>query len=278
MKKLIVNLTIILFLFIVCTAANAVYTDSQSNLGLLHCDNSYTSWWPDTGYWLAIPDDTSSVRSACFPVLNMAVQTYDADESIPVFKTNSPYGGNYLSFDGATSTIKVIENPWLGDPTINLDLSFRWLGLPPAAGDNFAGLVWAYPWKCYFLNAGDNSNGVVRMLLIDENSPTGDIWAESSRLLTSNVWYDLHFRLFENFATVLIVGNPTDGYTTNTGAMSGYLIAESSYPIIIGNDFFGPTRFFHGDIDEIRWGWTIPEPATLGFLSLLGLAFLRKKS
>ncbi len=279
MKKIIVNLTIISFLTIISNSASAVYIDNPNNIALLHCDTAVTSFWPapnTNSYWLLTPDDNSSGRDACAPVLNMTNLfnsfTVMDPTTIPTFKPDSPYGGNYMHFNGKTDSVYVAGG-WLGDNSIELDVHFKWLGLPPLDGDNFAGIVWAYPWKCYFKNS-DNIHGYVQMLLW-----TGaPVWFPSSQttLLTSNVWYNLHFRLYEK-NMIMIIGNDSEGYTTNNAVLAGD-IDTTATQVIIGSDNFVPTRLFNGDMDEIKWGFVVPEPTLFLFLNFgFWIYYYRKK-
>jgi len=280
MKKTIINFTLISFLIFACGSANAVFSDIPNNIALLHCDTVVTSYWgaPNTNsYWLVTPDDNSSGRDACTPILNLT-NTFSSFEvmdpsTVPNFLPGSPYGGKYMHFNGLTDSVYVAGG-WLGDNSIGLDLSFRWLGLPPLDGDNFAGIVWAYPWKCYFRN-NDNTNGYIQMLLWT-GAPT---WFPATqgelKLLTSNVWYNLHFELYTN-AMTLIIGNATEGYKTNRTTLVGD-IDTTATQVIIGSDNFGPFRLFNGDMDEIRWGYEIPEPFLfiISYLSFI-IYYLRK--
>ncbi len=270
MKKIILNLTIISFLIIICNSAMAVYIDTPLNIGLLHCDTTVTSYWgaPNTNsYWLLTPDDNSSGRDACTPVLNMTNNfssfTVMDPTTIPTFKPDSPYGGDYMHFNGLTDSVYVAGG-WLGDNSVELDFSFRWLGLPDASegGDNYMGLVWAYPWKCYLMNRGDGEHGYINMLLW-----TGAPEWFQSQSLSSNVWYDVNFRLYEKNMT-LIIGNVSEGYTTNTGMLVGD-INQTATQVIIGSDNFVPTRLFNGDMDEIKWGYVIPEPMGIWIIGML---------
>jgi len=52
---------------------------------------------------------------------------------------------------------------------------------------------------------------------------------------------------------------------------------QSASRVTVGHGYWVPERVFNGDLDELRWGYIIPEPATFGLLSLLGLALLRRK-
>lgn len=269
MKKIIVYLTLISFLIIISNSAMAVYIDTPNNVALLHCDTTVTSYWvaPNTNsYWLITPDDNSSGRDACAPVLNLT-NTFNSftvmdPSTIPTFKPDSPYGGDYMHFNGLTDSVYVAGG-WLGDSSVELDFSFRWLGLPDALGDNYAGLVWAYPWKCYLMNSGNGSNGFINMMLY-----TGAAEWFPSQPLSSNVWYDVSFRLYENKTMVLIVGNSTDGYVTNNATLSGDLNLTATQ-VIIGSDNFGPTRLFNGDMDEIKWGYVVPEPMGIWIIGML---------
>ncbi len=264
MKKFIL-ITIILF---TCISANAVFVDHPSNVALLHCDDTQTNWWADaTNYWLVTPDDNSSGRTACEPILNMAFGAFNMDSNtIPAFVTNSPYGGKYLEFDGVNDSIYV-NNGWLGDDSVSLDFSFRWLGLPDPS-DNFAGIFGCVPWRCYLMDDG-TGNGFLNFLI----SP-GEVWlvtnAADMILLSSNVWYDVHFDWFEHNMK-MIVNNQTN---------SMYMPADldsSSGNLNIGYGFWVASRLFKGNLDEIRYGYVIPEPAIFGLLSLFSLALLRGK-
>ena len=74
----------------------------------------------------------------------------------------------------------------------------------------------------------------------------------------------------------MVIGNDSEGYMTETSTTTG-LLAPAVKDVIIGSDYFGPTRLYQGDLDEIQWGVGVPEPATFALLIVLGLAFLLKK-
>jgi hypothetical protein len=107
-------------------------------------------------------------------------------------------------------------------------------------------------------------------MLLWTGAPT---WFQSTqgelKLLTSNVWYHLHFELYTN-AMTLIIGNAAEGYKTNRTTLVGD-IDTTATQVIIGSDNFGPSRLFSGDMDEIRWGYELPEPCLfiIGYLSFL---------
>ena len=251
------------------------YVDNEYNRGLLHCDNVITNLWPDgTGNCLITPDDNSSGRQAVSPIMN-ASNSWEIerdDSTMPTFKTNSPYGGDYLAFDGNDSII--VTNAWSGGDNLDIDFNFRFNGLPSASGDNYAGMLWTYPVKAYLINDGDNIHGKVQMLVYD--AAENPHFLSSTKILNPDVWYRLSFSASNNNLKV-VVGNTSEGFTTDTSSATG-LLAPAVNDVIIGSDFFIPTRLFQGDLDEIRWGVVIPEPATLliGGL-LLGLAFLRRR-
>ena len=250
------------------------YTDNLYNRGLLHCDDVVTNLWPNgTGDCLITSDDNSSGRPAVAPILNTS-NNWDIgidNSTLPTFKTNSPYSGDYLEFDGS-DTIRV-TNAWHGGDNMDLDLSFRFNGLPPASGDNYAGMFWSYPVKAYLQNTGDDTYGKVMMLVYD--AAGNPHFFSSTKVLNPNVWYHLSFSASNNNLQV-VVGNDDEGYTTDTSSATGLLAPGDFNNVIIGSDFFVPTRLFQGDLDEIRWGVIIPEPTTLFAVLLLGFSFLRR--
>ena len=280
MKYLLEKITLLTFIIIVCNSASAVFTDIPNDLVLLHCDEVVTNWFGETqtnGYWLVTPDDNSSGRDANLAILNMTNfadaggSAFHMDNAtIPALMPGSPYGGNFFRFDKTNSSIFIWPG-WLGDNSVFLDFSFRWLGLPPADGDNYASVFGSLPWRCYFRNAGDNTNGFLQFLM-----EPGDVFFPSYNpiLLTSNVWYDVHFSWFNTNMT-LIVGNSTEGYFTNNEVMTENLDTSSSQ-VVIGYGLWLP-RHFVGDLDEIRFGWEIPEPISFGLISLFILALWYKK-
>jgi len=251
------------------------YTDNVYNRGLLHCDNVITNLWPNgAGDCFITPDDNSSGRPAVAPILNTS-NNWDIgidNSTLPTFKTNSPYSGDYLAFSGS-ETIR-ITNAWPGGDTLTLDLSFRFNGLPPASGDNYAGMFWSYPVKAYLRNSGDDTYGQVMMLVYDAAGSPHFFY--STKTINPNVWYHLNFSASNNNMQV-VVGNESEGFVTDTSSATGLLAPGGFTDVIIGSDFFGPTRLFQGDLDEIRWGVVIPEPTTLFAGLLLGLAFLRRR-
>ena len=249
------------------------YVDNQWNCGLLHCDAVVTNTWPGgSANCFITPDDNSSGRLAISPILNASNNWGIArdDSTMPTFKTNSPYSGNYLSFDGNASIIAT--NGWYGGDSMTLDLSFRFNGLPSLAGDNFMGLFTIVPVKAYIQNI-DDLHGKILMLMYDDNNNPHFFY--STKTLDSNVWYHLSFSISNNNAQV-VVGNESEGYVTDTTTIPS-LTESAVTDVIIGNSYYVPSRLFKGDMDEIRWGVVIPEPATLILLGVLGLAFYRKR-
>ncbi|RLD11226.1 MAG: hypothetical protein DRI44_04115, partial [Chlamydiae bacterium] len=254
------------------------YADTMFTRALIHCDSVVTNQWPAEGATncFVTPDDNSSGRSAVFPILNSTNVYYDTpigidDLTLPAFKTNSPYSGNYLFFDGGDAII--VTNSWTGGDSMFMDFAFRLHGLPSLSGDNYMGLLTTYPVKAYIRNI-DNVNGKVLMIIYDDAANPHFFY--STKTLSSNVWYHLSFSISNNNAQV-IIGNETGGYTTDKTTIPSLLQPDIT-DVIIGNSYFVPSRSLKGDMDEIRWGLSVPEPCYLSFIiyHLLFINHLRK--
>ena len=254
------------------------YVDNEFNRGLLHCNETITNLWPDGAADCFLnPDDNSSGRLAASPIMNASNDWGIArdDSTMPTLNTNSPYGGDYLAFDGNNSIL--VTNSWPGGDNLDLNLCFRFKDLPPHSGDNYAGLLWTLPVKAYLMADDDGVHGKVLMLVYDAASQPHFFY--SSKTINSNVWYYLGFSASNNILKV-IVGNEDEGYETSISSATGLLTPSVSVPfynVIIGSDYFGPTRLFHGDMDEVRWGVVIPEPFYLSFI-IYSLLFIIRKS
>jgi len=253
------------------------YVDNEFNRGLLHCNETVTNLWPDaSANCFLSPDDNSSGRLAASPIMNASNDWGIArdDSTMPTLNTNSPYGGDYLAFDGNDSIL--VTNSWPGGDNLDLNLCFRFTGLPPASGDNYAGLLWTLPVKAYLQNSGNDIHGKVLMLVYDAAGIPHNFY--SNKTINSNVWYYLGFSASNNILKV-IVGNEDEGYETRTSSATGLLTPSASVPfynVIIGSDYFGPARLFQGDMDEVRWGIVIPEPTTVIFMILICLGLFRR--
>ena len=252
------------------------YTDNIYNRGLLHCDSIVTNLWADgADNCFLTPDDNSSGRAAVAPILNASNNWGIArdDSTIPAFMTNSPYGGDYLVFSGGQSIL--ITNAWLGGDALTLDMSFRYNGLPPSSGDNYAGLFWTLPIKAYLRNDGDDTHAKLLMLVYDAAGNPHFFY--SSKTLSPNIWYQLSFSA-SNDNLQVSVGNDIEGFVSDTATATGLLAPGDFTHVILGSDYWGPTRLFHGDMDEVRWGTAVPEPYYLSFIiyCLLFINVLRK--
>ena len=269
MKNLLIKITLIALLVVACGTASAVYTDTLNNVGLLHCDTTNGVG----GGFINTPDDNSSGRAAIYPILNTS-NNWDIgvdNTTLPTLTAGSPYGGSYFAFDGG-DTIRA-TNAWLGGDAMQLNLSFRVNGLPSASGDNYAAMFWTYPVKAYMLNAGDDTHGLALMLVYD--AAGNPHFFGSTKTINQDVWYTLDFVASNGYSSV-IVGNDSEGFVTNVTSITG-LLAPAFTDLVIGSDFFGPTRLFQGDLDEIRYGLPIPEPFTFGLIGLLGLFAIKRK-
>jgi len=251
------------------------YVDNEFNHGLLHCNKMVTNLWPDgsTNCFIT-PDDNSSGRLAASSIMNASNDWGIArdDSTMPTLNTNSPYGGDYLAFDGNDSIL--VTNSWSGGDNMDLDLSFRFNGLPPIDGDNYAGLFWSLPVKAYLRN-DDDIHGKILMLVYDAAGSPHFFY--STKIIHSNVWYRLSFSASNNNLRV-VIGNENAGYITDTASVTGLLAPSASVPfynVIIGSDYFGPARLFHGDIDETKWGVIVPEP-TMFFMILICLGLIKR--
>ena len=250
MKNLIIKLSLITALVITCNTASAVFTDNTSLYVLMHCDAT------NQGYWLTTPDDNSTGRTANEPILDKSnAANFQFDRTTePTLMPNSPKGGSYLHFDGINDSVYIAPG-WGGGNNVVCDFSLRWTALPQPS-DPYTALIQTVPWRCYL-----TTNRTISFFI---NNST---WLESSKPLFSNTWYDVHFRLVNNRA-ILIVGEATN--TVNIE------LSDSSSQIMIGYDIYGLNRFFKGDLDEVRVGY-IPEPTFLYCFWIFAFLILNKK-
>lgn len=252
MKNLLLKLTIIVVLVVACNAASAVYTDTEDLLFLAHCDETNL---PVS--WLQTPDDNSSGRESAQLILdiNYAHDGHDSN-TIPTLTSGSPYGGSYFHFDGFSNTIDILPYGLWPEDQVNAicDFSFRWQSLPPA-GDYLA-LVQTIPWRS-FIDAG----GRVRFLMPDNK------WIYSDPV-PSNTWVEVHYQNIDGEVSLIVDGIETTLSDTPIGSNSSWML--------IGRDMYGPHRFFHGDIDEIRVS-PIPEPCLQIIICLLFVVHRIKK-
>ena len=226
------------------------FSDAWNNVLLMHCDAT------NQGYWLTTPDDNLSGRTANEPILDKSnAANFNFDRTTePTLMPNSPKGGGYLHFDGNNDSVYV--NPgWGGGKNVFCDFSLKYLGLPPAS-DPYAALIQTVPWRCYLGN-----DGTIKFFI---NSST---WLNSSKVLNSNTWYDVHFSLTADHASLIVDD------TTNTATVS---LSDSSAQIMIGYDIYTLDRFFNGDMDEIRVGY-IPEPVFIFYFLLLIFTCAKRK-
>ena len=256
------------------------YVDTQMTLALIHCDSVVTNQWPDDGATncYVTPDDNSSGRPAAYPILNSSnvfngVSLIIDNSTIPTFETNSPYSGDYLSFDGNDSII--VTNGWHSGQSMFMDLAFRLQGLPEQTPDNWMALLTTFPVKAYIRNNGDDTYGKLTMLVYDNEGSVAVHYVTVNKLLSSNVWYHLSFSVSNNNVKAT-VGNDSSGYATTTTTIPSLFEIDGT-DVIIGNSWWVPSRSLKGDMDEIRWGIIVPEPTSLFAVILLGLGFLRRK-
>ncbi len=250
------------------------YTDDINNLGLLHCDSVITNTWADGSPDCFItPDDNSSGRTACSPIMNSSNDYWHIardDSTMPGFETNSPYTGDYLHFDGGDAII--ITNGWRDADNMYLDLAFRLDGLP-SMSDNYMGVLMIDPIKVYVQNVGSSQG---KILTIVYKTAIDGQFLSSTKILNLGEWYHLTLSVSNN-NEILTVGSESGGFQTDTKSLTGMKSAEMDY-VVIGNSFWVPSRTFQGDMDEIRWGNVVPEPYCLSFIiyCLLFTNHLRK--
>ncbi|RLD11233.1 MAG: hypothetical protein DRI44_04050 [Chlamydiae bacterium] len=215
------------------------YDDSWSNILLMHCDDT------NQYYWLETADDNSSGRSAAQPILDINNTATGRDVTKePALMPGSPYGGSYFSFDGINDDMLILPYTlWPSNKfSVVCDFSIRWKDLPPAG--EYSATIQTKSWRGFLYNNG--GKGGINFLT------EGGVWITSPVQLDSNVWYSVSFQDFNGNATLTVGGTVT--------TVSGAPIGASTAHIRIGNDLYAPdTRYFKGDLDEIRVG-IIPEP------------------
>jgi len=255
MKNLIIKLTLIATLVVVCNSASAAYTDTSSNFLLWHCDSTNSD-----GTTATTPDDNSSGRTA------HPLQINHGGEA--VMMPGSPYGGSYLYMDGSDQC--TAWGTYEGDKdNVSLNFSFRPHAFP-AAGE-YDQLLWTIGPRIYLYG------NVVQSLTYD--AAAGAHFITSSKTLSLDTWYSVSYSSDNGSGEeMLIVGNDTDGYTTNTSTALPNLYWVDGYTfVLLGWDInAGAERFANADFDEIR-AYTIPEPITIGFIGLVGFLALRRR-
>ena len=256
MKNLIIKLSLIAALVVVCNTASAVYTDSTANFLLWHCDA--TNW---DGAAETTPDDNSSGRTAHPLQINITNEA--------VMMPGSPYGGSYLYLDG---TVKCTAyGAYEGDKdNVNIDLSFRPHAFPNAG--EYDVLISTPSTRIYLW--GD----VVQAIAYDDAANPHFI--TSSKTLSLETWYSVSLSTSNiNNQFELIVGNDTDGYTTNlTPSADSLFFVDGMTYVLFGWDEWVVGREANADFDEIRaYTKIIPEPFTFGLIGLLGFFIIRRK-
>lgn len=246
------------------------FTDNENNCGLLHCNIATTCLWHNgTSDAYQTPDDNSSGRPSVTSYLNASNNWGNLefanrdDRTLPTFYSNSPYGGNYLTFDGVMDSI-CVTNGWPGGDSLDLNLSFRYASLPSGAA--LSCLFYTHPVKVYL-----QSDATLMYLVYDTAESAHYVY--SSKTLNPNVWYSLICAVSNNNLSVT-VGNTNEGYTTDIGTATG-LLQPAWNLVYIGDEFINHHPYY-GDIDEIRWGVIVPEPTIILIGLLLGLIFLRR--
>ncbi len=255
MKNLLIKLTLIAALVVACNTASAEYTDSTANFLLWHCDA--TNW---DGTIETTPDDNSSGRVAHPLQINITNEA--------VIMPGSPYGGSYLSMDGTDKCTAF--GAYEGDKdNVSIDLSFRAHAFPDAG--KYDVLISTPSTRIYLFG------NVVRAIAYDDGANPHFI--TSSKTLSLETWYSVNLstsnsnNLFE-----LIVGNDTDGSTTNLAPSADNLFfVDGMTYILFGWDEWVVGREVNADFDEIRAYTIIPEPFTFGLIGLLGFFIIRRK-
>ena len=252
MKNLFLNLTFASFFIAASNNAMATYVDNLDTVLLMHCDAT------NQVYWLITPDDNSSGRSADAPILNKTnAPLFEFDYStVPALTTGSFNGSSFLRFDGTNDSIYCSPG-WPGGINASCDFSMRWFALP-STNDPYAALIQAVAWRSFLIPVEDK--GYISFV-------TSGGWVSSSKLLDSNIWYDIHFSIIGDQAKLIVDG------TTNE---ANVYINDQSSQITIGYDIYGAGRFFNGDLDEIRVD-TIPEPCLQIIICLLFIVHRIKK-
>ena len=235
------------------------FADNAINKGLWHCDNSYS---PAS---LISDDDNSSGRTAVNPVLNEEhIYTH---VTAPMLIPNSPKGGNYFRFDGIDDNM-IAQSAWTDESnTFSGNVSMRWLDLPPVS-DNVDGILVSQPWRLYLQNAG-SGNGKLLFRVMNA-AATGYTELESAVTLSSNMWYDINFEVFNNAVTLIVNGD-----SASTPLIGGMLNISSD--VVAGCDA-ASAHYFKGDLDEVRFGAVIPEPMGIWIMTVLGALFNKRNT
>ena len=212
-----------------------------------------------------------------------------------VARTTDRFGNpdSAYSFDGATGYIDVADAPSL-NPTTNAITITAWF-----RADSFA--LGSYSWPHIVDKDGspDPSGYCMTIQQVYENNPCagfgvtgvgGIPWVTLGvPILTPDVWY-FSAGVWDGTEVTVYVGNEAGLFDNPTSVVFSGDMVSSSNNLNIGRDASYPTstnRFFDGVIDDIRIydralssveiAQVVPEPATLGMLSLGGLALLRRR-
>ena len=255
MKNLLIKLSLIAAFVVACNTASAAFSDSTNTYALWHCDATNRAGTEET-----TPDDNSSGRTA----KDMQINVTNAAVMMP----GSPYGGSYLHLDGTVqcTAFDTYEND---KDNVSIDLSFRAHAFPDA--DKYDVLISTPSTRIYLFG------NVVRAIAYnDAASPS---FVTSSKVLSLETWYSVSLSTSNsNNQFQLIVGNDTDGYTTNLApsADSLFFLSDMKY-VLFGWGEWVAGREANADLDEIRAYSIIPEPITIGFIGLVGFLALRRR-
>ena len=241
--------------------ATVIINDSLNHKGLWHMENVGT-WWGVR----STANDTS-VRGT--PIHTGALRVSpDGEEGVvattPSFHAGSPYGGNFLQFDGVDDDAHA-RNVWEGDKSsLALDFGLNMQGWTPSVQGAKMGLIQVWDWRMDVIR--DGGLHYLELSVLNAAQTGWSVVRSATAIPNALTWYDVHAEFDGDFASITF-----NGQTTSTVIVGG--TSQSDGLLIMGRDLNSNANYFNGRLDEVSIA-NIPEPATIGLLGLASIVLI----